>query len=300
MGQVLAEKLFTQHQPSRRGPGQPDGSGAAGQRIRELSGEILAEPGPPLGFFARSVQPFKLPGGRVQHLALAAAGIVNGLGYACIYRAEQTLSGGTTAIICASSPLFTLIAARIAGLEQLIARRIAGMVLGLGGMAVVFSDGITVGNGRFQAMLLAGTASALLWPLYGALLKRYAGNLSPLITTIYFLFYSALTLFVLAGLFTEQQPAFSTIPLRAHLALAYLVVIGSVVAWTVFLWLLKRLDLSVVSALGLINPLIALAFDHVLQDAQLGTRGYIGALLVLAGMGLSTVGSAALKQRKSA
>ena len=43
-------------------------------------------------------------------------------------------------------------------------------------------------------MLLALVAAALMWPIYGALLKRYASDLSPLISTLYFLFYTALSL----------------------------------------------------------------------------------------------------------
>ena len=44
----------------------------------------------------------------------------NGLGYACVYLAEQTLTGGLTAVICASSPLFTLLVARAAGAMRVV------------------------------------------------------------------------------------------------------------------------------------------------------------------------------------
>ncbi len=225
---------------------------------------------------------------RRQHLALAAAGAFNGLGYACVYLAEQTLSGGTTAILCATSPLFTLILARLVGLEELLLGRLLGMTLSLFGVGLLFSDGLRLSPDHFQAMLLAGCAAAFLWPLYGTLLKRYAQDLPPLLSTSYFLFYTAVTLGVLSLLRGEPLPALRTAPLAAHLGLFYLTVVGSLLAWTVYLWLLKRLDLSLLSTLGLLQPVMALGIDLLLHEAQLRPLGYVGTALVLFGMALST------------
>lgn len=229
----------------------------------------------------------RLPEGRRQHLALLAAGVVNGLGYACVYVAEQTLTGGTTAVICASSPLFTLLLARLFGLEPLLPQRLLGMAMGLSGVSVLFADGLELGGGHFQAMILAGVAAAVLWPLYGALLKRSAQHLPPLVSTCYFLFYTAITLVVLSLLQGESLPHLRLVPWTAHLGLLYLSIIGSVLAWTLYLWLLQRLELSVLSTLGLIQPVMAVAIDLVLGTAQLRLRGYVGASLVLLGMALS-------------
>jgi drug/metabolite transporter (DMT)-like permease len=228
-----------------------------------------------------------LPGGRRQHLALLAAGVVNGLGYACVYLAEQTLTGGTAAVICASSPLFTLLLARLFGLEPLLPQRLFGMALGLGGVSVLFIDGLKLGTGHFHAMVLAATAAAILWPLYGALLKRSAQHLPPLVTTGYFLFYTALTLAILSLGRGESLPNLQAAPWTAHAGLLYLAIVGSVLAWSIYLWLLQRLDLSVLSTLGLIQPVMALAIDLLLGAAQLRLRGYLGASLVLIGMAIS-------------
>lgn len=238
--------------------------------------------------------------GRREHLALVGAGLFNGLGYACVYLAEQTLSGGTTAVLCATSPIFTLILARILGLEALLLRRLAGMAIGLGGIALLFLDGVRLSREHFQAMLLVLCAAAFMWPLYGALLKRYAHELSPLVSTTYFLFYTALILLVLSLLRGEPMPQLATAPWQAHAGLLYLTVIGSVLAWTVFLWLLKRLDLSVVSTIGLLQPLVALGIDLLLHEAQLLPRGYLGAALVVIGMGLSTLSAVTARRKNDA
>jgi drug/metabolite transporter (DMT)-like permease len=229
----------------------------------------------------------RLPGGSKQHLALLLAGVLNGLGYACIYLAEQTLTGGLTAVICASSPLFTLLVARAAGLEPLLPRRMLGMLLGLLGVVVMFFDGLHLGRGHFMAMLLAGLAAALFWPLYGALLKRWAQDVPPQLSTSYFLMYTAVTLLLLSLLRREPLPDLRAVPWVAHAGLLYLAVIGSVVAWTLYLWLLQRLDLSALSMLGLLQPIIALGIDIVSGEAPLQLRSYLGTLLVLLGMALA-------------
>lgn len=226
---------------------------------------------------------------RQQHLSLGVAGLFNGLGYACIYLAEQTLSGGTTAVLCATSPLFTVILARIVGLEPLLFRRLLGMLLGLGGVVLLFLDGLRLSRDHFQGMVLVLGAAAFLWPLYGALLKRYAQDLPPLISTRYFLLYTGLALLGLSLGRREPLPNLAATPLAAHLGLLYLTGVGSVLAWTVYLWLLQRLELSVVSTMGLLQPVVALGIDLLLHEAQLRPRGYAGAGLVLAGMALATV-----------
>lgn len=226
---------------------------------------------------------------RRQHLALVGAGVFNGLGYACIYVGELTLSGGTTAVLCATSPLFTLLLARLLGLEPLLWRRLFGMTLGLFGTLLLFLDGLRLSHGHSQAMLLVLCAAAFMWPFYGALLKRYTSDLPPLISTTYFLFYTGLILAVASPLRGEPWPKLLSAPLSAHLGLLYLTVIGSVVAWTVFLWLLQRLDLSVVSTIGLLQPVVALGLDLLLGEAQLQPRGYLGSGLVIFGMALSTL-----------
>ncbi|MBL9003358.1 MAG: EamA family transporter [Myxococcales bacterium] len=225
---------------------------------------------------------------RRAHLGILAAGGLNGLGYGCIYSAEQTLSGGTTAIVCAASPLFTLLAARLLGVEPLRWHRLFGLAIGVCGVGAIFWDGLRSGREQFQAMLLAGMASVLIWPLYGALLKRYTSNLPTLVSTTYFLFYTSLILFVLSLARQESFTRFLSAPLKVHLAFAYLTIVGSVLAWSVYMWLLRWLDLSVLSTLGLVQPLLSLALDVLLREAQLQPRGYVGAALVLIGMALTT------------
>ena len=240
-----------------------------------------------LGVLAVQRRLLRLPGGLWQHLMFLIAGVVNGFGYALVYQAETQLTGGTTAIICATGPLFTAIAARLFGLEPLRLRRVAGMSIGLVGVGFLFWEGQTFGAAQVYAMVFALLAAAVVWPVYGALLKRHAQDVATLVSTLYFLFYSAVCLLLLSCLRQEPWTKFLEAPWQAHGALVFLAIWGSVVAWGVYLWLLRRLELSVLSTIGLVQPVLALVLDWVLEQQQLGPRGYVGVLLVLLAMALS-------------
>jgi drug/metabolite transporter (DMT)-like permease len=229
------------------------------------------------------------PHSRSVHLALLGAGLANGLGYACIYLAERTLSGGTAAVICAASPFFTALMARLYGLEPFVLRRLLGVSLGFFGVTLMMADGGERGPEHLSAMLLCTLASALLWPLYGALLKRQAAAIHPVLSCSYLLFYTGLTLLVLGLLTGEVMPLLASVPLPAHLGLLYLTVVGSVLAWSLYLYLLRRMDLTVLATMGLVQPVLALLVDLVVGDTQLRPEGYLGALMVLSGVALAAL-----------
>lgn len=234
------------------------------------------------------------PRGRTVHIALLVSGIANGLGYALVYWAERSISGGTAAVISASSPFFTAVAARLYGLEPFVARRLIGVLVGFSGVALmmtdaVVADGAGLGSHKLQAMLLVTVASAILWPLHGAVLKRHANHLPSITGCTYLLTYTALCLLGLCLLSNEHIPSPRAAPLQAHLGLLYLSLIGSVLAWTVYMWLLKRMDLTVLSTMSLIQPVLALVVDWLGSDAQLRPHGYLGAGLVLFGVMLAVL-----------
>lgn len=228
---------------------------------------------------------------RGPHRALVLAGVANGVAYAMLYLAEQTITGGTAAVISATSPFFTALVARLCGLERFVPRRLLGVLLGFAGVVVMMADGFDRSLTHVWAMVLVAFASAVLWPAYGVILKRCASAVPPLRASVTLLCWSGLTLLCLAVLRGEPFPTPLSYPLQAHLGLVYLALIGTIVAWSVYLWLLQRMDLTVLSTMGLIEPVLALAIDLVAGDAALGWRGYAGAALVLLGVGLAALGA---------
>ena len=201
-----------------------------------------------------------------------------------LYLAEQTISGGTAAVIAASNPFFTALAARMAGLERFLPQRLLGILVGFLGVVVMLAEGFDRSPEHLGAMVLVAIAAALLWPVYGVILKRHAAACPPLRLSAVFLGYTGLALLLMAVGRGEDLRRPLQAPLSAHLGLLYLAVVGSVTAWTIYLWLLRRLDLTVLSTMGLIQPVMALVVDLVVGDFALRWRGFVGAALVLSGV----------------
>lgn len=227
-----------------------------------------------------------LPSAR-HHVLFALAGLLNGLGYACTYVAQKTLSAGLTAIICSSSPFFVLLLSWATRIETPRLDRGLGILLGVLGISVLFWEGASSGSAHLFAMLLVVATAALLWPVYSFILKRASLGLPPLLSTAYFLFYTSLTVAGIALLRGESIGALRAIPLSAHLAILYLAVVGSVLAWTTFLWLMQRVALSVLASIGLVQPVLIVVLDLFFKESRLDVRGLCGVLFVSIGMALT-------------
>src|SRR6202011_1880669 len=72
------------------------------------------------------------------------------------------------------------------------------------------------------------------------------------------------------------------IPLRAGIALLYLIVGGSLIAFTAYVWLLARMPATRVASHAYVNPVVAVALGHFVAGEQLTTRTLVGTALVLA------------------
>ncbi len=113
--------------------------------------------------------------------------------------------------------------------------------------------------------------------------------MSPLASTGVFLGTSAVVLGV-AGAVVERRPLPWPPPPGPTLALLYLALVGSVVVFAGYFWLLGRVSLMTLSTLVLVEPIIALAVDAVWErGVVLVPRSYLGIALTFAGVGVSIV-----------
>ncbi|HWM87787.1 MAG TPA: DMT family transporter [Kofleriaceae bacterium] len=225
------------------------------------------------------------PRSRRQLVALSAAGLFNALGYACVYRAEEDLPGGLVAVLFGTYPLFTALAAAATSTERVRPVDVGAALLSLGGMAILFWDRMSVSPDQAAGvgfMLVAVLASVG----YNLIFKREAGALNPLSSTAVFLSVAAAALW-LPTLAADAPPIPSPVPLAPTVALLYLAVLGSVVAFVCYFYLLKRVSLMTASTLVLIQPVIALLVDAIWeQEVRLGPRSYAGAGVTVAGVAI--------------
>lgn len=219
---------------------------------------------------------------------VAAAGVLCGLAYALVYASETRITGGVAAVIFGTLPLVTALTTFVTGLERPRASFLAGSVVALAGIVILYGD-------RMQASSSQGVGVALVFgsvwftSFYNLILKQRASGTDPLATNLPFLGAAALTLSVFA-LVSERQPPPWPPPVRPTLALLYLAIFGSVVAFSLYFYLLRHMTLTAVSTLLFVEPVLALLIDALWErEIQLGPRAYAGAALTLVGVAITFV-----------
>jgi drug/metabolite transporter (DMT)-like permease len=218
-----------------------------------------------------------------------------GVNFPLLYWAEQVVPSGLAAVLYATIPLSTAFLARAFGLERLTPAKVGGAVIGIGGVALIFSSRL---GGDFGVLpLLALVAGATSASLGGVMLKR--GPTQPAIganaVAAAVGFAIALPISLLAG---ERigLPA----DIEAWVPLAYLTLAGSVGAYVLMAWLIKGWPATRVSFITLVIPIVAVGLGAAVRDEALTPITVVGSLLVLVGVGLGVQGDRLLSRRRAA
>ena len=221
-----------------------------------------------------------------QRAWVACAGVLCAISYGLVYAGETRISGGLAAVIFGTLPLVTAALTYATGTDRPSAASLAGSVVALAGIGLIYRD-------RMEASAHQATGVAMLFgavcacALYNIVLKRHTKDSDPLATNVTFLGATALAL----GLFTlaaERRPLPWPPPVRPTVALLYLGVIGSVVAFASYFYLLRRMTLTALSSLVFIEPVLALLIDAVWEkEIRLGPLTYTGAAVTLIGVAVT-------------
>jgi drug/metabolite transporter (DMT)-like permease len=216
-------------------------------------------------------------------LYLVLAGVLDAAAYMLVYLGEERISGGLAAVVYGTQPLILALLLQVFRIERLSRRHIVGAVVSLAGVAVLFMDRLDVSTEQAIGILLV-LGSVLLATAYSMVMKRQTTG--GLVSTTIFLGVTAAVLGVIALAAGEPLPW--PPPLEPTLALVYLAVVGSVIAFLLYFWLLQRTSLVVTSTLVFVFPLVALATDALFErEIALGARGYFGAAITLAGLAVT-------------
>lgn len=227
-----------------------------------------------------------LPKRRAQWGWLIVAGVLDALAYALVYLGEEDVPGGLAAVLFGVQPLLLSILLPITGMDRIRPGAVIGALVSLAGIAVLFVDRAEVSPDQALGVALI-LGSVLASTLYSMLMKRHADGVHPLAATAIFLGVTAIVL-GLVVLVRGPAPVIWPPPLAPTLALLYLALFGSVVAFGTYFWLLRRLSLMAMSTLVFVLPLVSLAVDALFEhEVRLGARAYLGIAITLAGLGVS-------------
>jgi drug/metabolite transporter (DMT)-like permease len=226
------------------------------------------------------------PVGRPQWLAalLVGTGLI-AFGNGSVVLAERTVPSGTVALIFALVPLWIALWDRFAGGRRLPGRVVIGILLGFGGAALLVNDArlavpvsglllaISASMSWAAGSLIARSARLPRRPLVGNAMVMMAGGS---ITLLWGIARGELSL-----IDPERFSAASV------LALGYLVVFGSWVAFTAYVWLLRNARTSLVATYAWVTPMLAVYLGHLIVDEPLRSRSLLAGGVILAAVALT-------------
>ena len=212
-----------------------------------------------------------------------------GFGNGFVMWAEKYIPSGIAALIVATVPLWmTLLDGLRAGGEAWTRRGWAGIAVGLLGVALIVrpEGGVSVGHwwaiGALQVAELA-------WVI-GSLYAKSVPKRLPLFSTAAVeMVAGGLALLVQSLVFREDWSAFATASVRSWSALGYLVVFGSLIAFTSFAYCLNELPASTVGTYAYVNPVVAVFLGHLVLSEPLSPSLLVGTLLIVVAIALTTL-----------
>ena len=198
------------------------------------------------------------------------------------YWSSQYVSSGMISVLFGLSPLITSFGAMLWLKEAaLTPGKLAGMLLGLAGLVLVFWGGLDLGPGAalgLFALLMAVVIQALglVW------IKRVGDDSPPLATTMGSLTV-ALPLFFIAWYLADGQWP-SQIGTRTAAAIVYLGVVGSVLGFVLYYYMIKHMDTGRIALINLITPVLALLLGQALNGEAVLPQVWSGTALILLGL----------------
>jgi len=236
------------------------------------------------------IRKFRLPSTPREWGLVAYTGFLSiTVNYALVFWGEQYISSGLAALLSATVPLFGLpLAHHYLRAEPLTRWKVAGVVLGLVGVTLVFSGELGSGGPRaFWAsggMILAALATAHA----GVLVKARGTHIEPSVLAGVQMAGGCLPL-LFVGMAMEGNPfAFHWTPL-AFAALIYLTILGSVVAFLMYYWLIRHTAVTGVLMIPLVTPLIAVLVGVLFGGEAIGWHTALGGSAIISGVGLAVL-----------
>ena len=216
---------------------------------------------------------------------LIGAGIVGLLllvgGNGFVVLAERTVPSGLTALIIASVPLWIVVFRRLAG-DRIHASTFVGVAVGLAGVAFLVVPRASSGAADAGGLLLLFVAT-ISWALGTFLSPRLRMPRDALLSTGIQQLAGGIVLVLLGaamGELAHLEPA--TWSTSSLLAMAYLVVFGSLVAFTAYGWLLQHAPVSLVSTYAYVNPVVAVFLGALVLAEPITPSIVIGAAIIVA------------------
>ena len=227
------------------------------------------------------------PRARADWLLIAISGALQfGLNYGLVFWGEQHISSGLAAVLQSTFPAFGFVIAHIyLPHERMTMSRVIGVLLGVVGVAVIFSDQLTIAG----KMALLGSVALVLSAFFGSysnvLVKAYGGQIDPMILAAGQMIFGFTPLLVI-GIPVEGNPLKFHWTVIAIVSLLYLTIVGSVIAFALYYWLVRHMEVTKTMLIALVTPAVAVILGMIVLHEELNWRLFAGGACIISGIAL--------------
>lgn len=225
------------------------------------------------------------PGWPQWRTALIVGVLLLAVGNGGVVFAERTVPIGIAALTIATIPLWMSLVDRIFFGQRLAGLAIGGLVLGFGGLGLLVGG---IGGGRLDPLgMVILLVAAIGWSSGSMYSRRAPLPARPLVGTAMEMLAGAAALVVagaLRGEFADIHP--SRFSAESLLALGYLIVFGSWVAFSSYIWLLRTAPVSLVSTYAYVNPVVAASLGWAFLGEQITPRTLAAGAVILVAVAL--------------
>ena len=204
--------------------------------------------------------------------------------YGLLFWAEQRVASGIAAVMVATIPVFMTLSEMILLRTQKLTVRLAvALLIGLGGVAMLMSHSLSLGGEPLdRAGSVALIIASISWSVAASLMRKLPLPPSKVTSSGAQMLAGGVLLALTAGALGEFRNFHPWAVSRlAWLSLSYLIVAGSVVAFTAYVWLIDHESPTKVATYAYVNPVVAVLLGYFLGGEELGLRTIVGALFVL-------------------
>ena len=203
--------------------------------------------------------------------------------FGLVYWAEQFVPSGLASVLFGVYPFFVALFSFFRLPDESIGKlKIIGMSLGFLGIVVIFSDSFATDFSNLLLGMIAVALSGIIQAWIAVTLKKSGNHLNPLSMNFIPMLIAGFSGLAVGLLFEDISKV--RIDDTAIISVLYLAFFGSVVTFTSFYWLMKKINVVLLSLIAFITPIVALILGWIIYKETLTTQHIIGSLLVLVGL----------------
>ena len=204
--------------------------------------------------------------------------------YGLLFWAEQRVPSGIAAVMLATIPVFMALSEIIfLRTQRLTARLALALLIGIGGVGVLMSRSLNLGGAPIDKVgAMALIFASISWSIASVLARKLPLPDSKVMSSGAQMLAGGILLAIVAGALGEFRNFHpSAVSRGAWLALLYLIVAGSIIGFTAYVWLIHHESPTKVGTYAYVNPIVAVLVGYFLGGEALSTRTILGTLLVL-------------------